>query len=157
VEIAYRTDTSTSRLHPVERVSSITYTPDQRRPFVEYLSMIPSAHTVCVNGCDLEGMNSSAGFGVYIYPSNPTSDQLRLADQVASDYASSASRFRNLPCITISFSEHPSISDHRLPKFNTLTVNELIFSPCDPSLYRADPFAVYKELKGVTLNLPVTE
>jgi len=52
IQVAYYFDDSVSKLHPSMRVSSLSFSPDKRRPWSTLASAIPELRQLCANGCD---------------------------------------------------------------------------------------------------------
>jgi hypothetical protein len=55
VTVWYDLDSSSSRLHPVERVNRVDFVADRSEPYKTLLSRIPEVVSLCRSGCEVEG------------------------------------------------------------------------------------------------------
>jgi hypothetical protein len=144
----YSLDTSVSRLHPVERVSQIEFTPDKKLPFWKLIGLLPQAKPLCAKGCSMLG---NVLYDVYVYPETVSEDQRALAQRAANGFGPVLDRehaFEFVPCITVTFQESNANYQAPLPDFNSLTVDEITLGSCDP-VFEKDSIGGFKELHHV--------
>jgi hypothetical protein len=81
----WRSDTTTSRLHPTERVYRIEVEIDKPASAATILKDFGEAAAICKGGCDLYGVPDLTSY-VLAFPSKPTTEQLALGARLATDF-----------------------------------------------------------------------
>lgn len=86
IRVWWRSDTTTSRLHPTERVYRIEVEIDKPAQAETILKDFAEATEICRGGCDLYGVPDITTNYVLAFPSKPTKEQLSLGARLATDF-----------------------------------------------------------------------
>jgi hypothetical protein len=86
IKVAWRFDTTTSRLRPTERVSRLGVEIDKPAAAATILKDFREAAEICKAGCDLYGLKDITGGYVLAFPSKPNRAQFEMGKLLATDF-----------------------------------------------------------------------
>jgi len=114
IRVGWLPDTTTSRLHPTERLRSLYAEIDKPGSMATILKDFAEAAEVCKAGCDLYGVPHDY---VLAFPSKPTTEQLTLGARLATNFKEE--RTTKEWCVAIKLNlEHAYALERKLPDWN---------------------------------------
>jgi hypothetical protein len=131
IELTYGVDTSTSRLHPVARVSRIRFTPDHAAPFRSLMNEIPEVVALCTDGCAMGGVIMGTMPEVHACRSPKYPNELEIMAAAASGWLPNHDQeFVYEYCVRVTF-EETSASYQLAPgqTWDNLTVDQIEVGP----------------------------
>jgi hypothetical protein len=143
MQVSYRLDESGSRLHPVERVDSVEFTPDKGGTFEALASLLPQTRQLCRSGCKMLKVDDSSSYYVYFYAVGRAPKQQMDAASAIGAQVLAKTPLQWIPCVLVSFqSPHTTTRIDEAIAFDQLKVDTLTLTAFDPKDFRDNNYGL---------------